>query len=136
MHRHTVRYYLKAHGVYQRFCNISDGDLDILVKAFKAKKPDSGLSYVIGFLRRHGLKVQKQRVRLSLRRVDGLGQILRNHATIDRRKYSVPRSNYLWHLDGHHKLIKWGIVIHGCIDGHCHTVGILSQRLLVVLAKQ
>jgi hypothetical protein len=54
--------------------------------------------------------------------VDRLGQILRTHNTIDRQKYSVPHSNYMWHLDGHHKLIKWGVVIHGIVDGYCHTV--------------
>ncbi|KAJ7584222.1 hypothetical protein C8J56DRAFT_735916, partial [Mycena floridula] len=64
--------------------------------------------------------VQKKRVRASLQRVDGLGQVLRNHEAIDRQRYSVPHSNYLWHLDGHHKLIKWGFVIHGIIDGYCH----------------
>jgi hypothetical protein len=122
VHRHTLRYYLKKHGVYKRFCSISDEDLDILVKTFKAQKPASGLSYMIGFLRSHGLRVQKRRVRLALRRVDGLGQLLRNHEAIDRQKYAVPRSNYLWHLDGHHKLIKWGIVIHGIVDGFCHMV--------------
>ena len=26
--------------------------------------------------------------------------------------------NSLWHIDGHHKLIKWRIVIHGGIDGY------------------
>lgn len=24
----------------------------------------------------------------------------------------------LWHLDGNHKLIRWRIVIHGCVDGY------------------
>ncbi|KAL4063011.1 hypothetical protein V8B97DRAFT_1843938, partial [Scleroderma yunnanense] len=28
----------------------------------------------------------------------------------------------LWHIDGHHKLIWWGIVIHAFIDGFCQTV--------------
>ncbi|KAF8835009.1 hypothetical protein BDN67DRAFT_913766, partial [Paxillus ammoniavirescens] len=41
--------------------------------------------------------------------------------------YSVPRSNYLWHIDGHHKLIWWGIVIHGMIDGFCQTVDVSRQ---------
>jgi hypothetical protein len=31
-------------------------------------------------------------------------------------------SNVLWHLDGHHKMIQWGFVIHGFIDSHCRTV--------------
>jgi hypothetical protein len=122
VHRHALCYYLKKHGVYEHFCSISDEDLDILVKTFKAQKPASGLSYMIGFLRSHGLRVQKRRVRLALRHVDGLGQLLCNHEAIDRQKYAVPRSNYLWHLDGHHKLIKWGIVIHRIVDGFCYTV--------------
>ena len=28
----------------------------------------------------------------------------------------------VWHLDGHHKLIRWGVVIHGIADGYDHTV--------------
>lgn len=122
VHRHTLRACLIKHGVYERFCNISDHDLDLLVKTFKATKPSSGLSYVVGFLRRYGLKVQRQRVRGALKRVDNLGTVLRKHRAVDRRKYSVPHSNYLWHLDGHHKLIRWGIVIHGIVDGYCRTV--------------
>ncbi|KZT18952.1 hypothetical protein NEOLEDRAFT_1030855, partial [Neolentinus lepideus HHB14362 ss-1] len=65
----------------------------------------------------HGLRVQKRRVRMSLRRIDGLGQVLRNHEAIDRRDYTVPRPNYLWHMDGYHKLIRWGLVVHGIVDG-------------------
>ena len=121
MHRHTIRAYLQQYGVYQRFCNISDKDLDILVRTFKSHKPASGLSYVVGFLQRHQVHVQRRRIRASLKRIDGLGQALRNYEAIDRDEYSVPHSNYLWHLDGHHKLIKWGIIIHGMIDGYCHT---------------
>ncbi|KAI5986085.1 hypothetical protein F5J12DRAFT_728872, partial [Pisolithus orientalis] len=30
--------------------------------------------------------------------------------------------NALWHMDGHHKLIQWGIIIHGFINGFCHMV--------------
>ena len=26
--------------------------------------------------------------------------------------------NSLWHIDGHHKLIKWRIITHGGIDGY------------------
>lgn len=126
MHRNTLRSYLKKYNVYERFTKISDPDLDILVKVFKYNKPESGLCYVIGFLRTHGVRVQRRRVRSSLRRVDGLGQVLRRHGQLERRKYSVPRPNHLWHCDGHHKLIKWGIVIHGFVDGYCRTVSKLS----------
>ncbi|KAJ7020133.1 hypothetical protein C8F04DRAFT_889062, partial [Mycena alexandri] len=70
----------------------------------------------------NGVRVQKERVRYSLKCVDGLGQALRTRLAIKRRRYTVPRPNYLWHCDGHHKLIWWGIVIHGFIDGFCRTV--------------
>ncbi|KAJ7101895.1 hypothetical protein C8R44DRAFT_593464, partial [Mycena epipterygia] len=61
--------------------------------------------------------VQQRRVRKSLICVDGLGQVLRRH-TIERRDYESARPNSTWHMDGHHKLINWGIVIHGIIDGY------------------
>jgi hypothetical protein len=39
-----------------------------------------------------------------------------------RRDYRVSRPHAIWHLDGHHKLILWGIVIHGFIDGYSRTM--------------
>lgn len=77
---------------------------------------------MIGFLRRHGLRVQHRQVVESLRRVDRLGQVLHDRRVKRRRKYHVKRPNALWHVDGHHKLIRWGIVIHGFVDGFCRTV--------------
>ncbi|KAJ7438360.1 hypothetical protein FB451DRAFT_1030898, partial [Mycena latifolia] len=89
----------------------------------------SGLRYLRGHFRRHGLRIQRERVRLSLKRVDALGQALRTRLAIRRRRYTVPRPNYLWHCDGHHKLIWWGVVIHGFIDGFCRTVGVSTALL-------
>ena len=39
-----------------------------------------------------------------------------------RGKYSVPGPNSLWHVDGHHKLIQWKIIIHGGIDGYSREI--------------
>ncbi|KAJ6492441.1 hypothetical protein C8R47DRAFT_923178, partial [Mycena vitilis] len=61
--------------------------------------------------------IQKERVMLSLRRVDKLGNVLRRRKIVKRRVYQVKRPNALWHLDGHHKMIRWGIVVHGFVDG-------------------
>ena len=36
---------------------------------------------------------------------------------IQRRGYSVPGPNALWHLDGNHKLNRWRLVIYGGVDG-------------------
>ncbi|KAF7306246.1 Integrase catalytic domain-containing protein [Mycena indigotica] len=126
VHRHTLRAYMKSFGVYERFNQLSDHDLDLLVRTFKSKKPSSGLSYIVGFLRRHGVKVQRRRVRAAIRRIDPLGTAIRRHEATDRQKYRVPNSNYLWHLDGHHKLIRWGVVIHGIVDGYCRTITALE----------
>ena len=41
---------------------------------------------------------------------------------ITRRTYSVPGPNSLWHIDGHHSLLNWGLVIHGCIDGFSRLI--------------
>ncbi|KAH7908743.1 hypothetical protein BJ138DRAFT_969352, partial [Hygrophoropsis aurantiaca] len=60
MHRNTLRHYLKQNNVYHRYSSIPDDDLDILVKVFKSQKPDSGLRYLVGFLRSHGVRVQRR----------------------------------------------------------------------------
>ena len=40
-----------------------------------------------------------------------------NQRRIVRRVYNVRGPHHLWHMDGHHKLIRYGLVTHGCIDG-------------------
>lgn len=40
--------------------------------------------------------------------------------------YSVPCPNYLWHVDGNHKLICWRIVVHAAIDGFSRLVTFLK----------
>ncbi|KAI1782305.1 hypothetical protein LXA43DRAFT_850710, partial [Ganoderma leucocontextum] len=117
VHRNTLYKQMQQLGIHREYSDIPDSTLDELLKAYKKLKPNSGIRYITGFLRSGGIRVQRQRVRDSLQRIDRLGQILRNHAAIDRRVYTVPHSNYLWHIDGHHKLIRWGLVIHGGADG-------------------
>ena len=124
VHRNTLRTSLRQSAIVRRFSGITDHELDIVVRRYKRLQPQVGLRYMIGHFRRHGIRIQKERIRLSLARVDRLGQALRNHHAIDRRVYEVPRPNALWHLDGHHKLIRWGIVIHGIVDGYSRTVSV------------
>ena len=45
------------------------------------------------------------------------------------RVYSVPFYNSVWHLDGHHKLIRWKIVIDGGIDGFSRMVVFLRASV-------
>ena len=80
----------------------------------------------MGFLWQRGFYIQQRRIWHSLHHVDGLNRRLRETRIIRRWKYKVPCSNALWHLDGHHKLICWGFVIHRLIDGYCRTVSASS----------
>jgi hypothetical protein len=122
VHRNTVKKKMDELGISFGYSSIEDADLDMLVKAYKVKKPGTGFRYVRGHLRSVGLRVQKQCVLDALQRVDRVGRLIRRHAIIRRRKYSSSCPNALWHCDGHHKLIKYGFVIHGFIDGNCRTV--------------
>jgi hypothetical protein len=122
---------MKENNISRNYSQISDDELDVLVQNFKGGNPGSGLRYLIGFLRSYNLKLQINRIKMSSKRVDGLGHTLRLREVIRRRQYTVQRPNALWHVDGHHKLIRWGIVIHGFIDGYCRTVRSNDFNLLL-----
>ena len=113
-----------------RFSRVSNNELDKIVRNYRREHPSSGLSYLIGHLQsHHNFRLQRHRVLASIVRVDGLGVILRRNHGIRRRKYRVSRPNALWHIDGHHKLILWGIVIHGIVDGYGRDVDQIIQRI-------
>ena len=115
---------LKESSIDTSFSDISDDDLDQIVKGYCDSHPNSGMGYLYGHLRSQGLYVQHRRIRKSIERVDQLGQALR-HRTVAKKvwkKYKVDRPSSLWPIDGHHKLILWGIVIHGVIDGYTRKV--------------
>ena len=58
---------------------------------------DTELSVIIKQLSEQNVNSGYRKIKSLLRTVD----------PIDRRSYIVPPANYLWHLDAHHKLIRW-----------------------------
>ena len=42
--------------------------------------------------------------------------------TIHRRKYYVPTPNSLWHIDSGHKLIRYKLITHFCVDGKTRLI--------------
>lgn len=72
-----------------------------------------------------GIKVSRYTLRSVLPLIDR-GSLSSGPAPLLRRTYSVPWINALWHIDGHHKLIPWKIVIHGGIDGFSRMVTFMS----------
>lgn len=55
-------------------------------------------------------------------RVDPINVCMRRMRVIQRCSYSIPGPNALWHIDGHHSLIRWRIVVHGGIDGFSRLI--------------
>lgn len=131
IHRHTLKTYMVANGVSCQFHTMDDNQLDQVVQTIKETRPQVGLRYLIGHLRTRGLRVQIRRVVRSLHRVDPVGSLLRKRLAAKCRQYHVRRPNSVWHLDGHHKLIAWGIVIHGLIDGYSRLVCEITLHLVV-----
>ncbi|KAK6475949.1 hypothetical protein HHUSO_G23946 [Huso huso] len=104
------------------FSTLSDEQLDAAVCERKIHHPHVGEVMLNGHLRSRGIFIQRNRLRQSLKRVDSHGIEARRSRTIQRRLYSVPCPNYLWHIDGNHKLIRWKLVVHGAMDGFSRMV--------------
>lgn len=54
----------------------------------------------------------------SVKRVDGARMWSRRTTTIQWWVYTVPFTNYIWHIDGNNKLIRWKLVKHCAMDGY------------------
>ena len=67
-----------------------------------------------------GFVVTEETVRLLLQIIDPEGVNQRKHHRLKRRKYINPHAT--WHLDGYDKLARYGIYIHGCVDGFSRHV--------------
>ena len=110
------------------YTDISDSDLDELVLSITNEFQNCGIRRMKGFLRSQNVHVSWNRVRTSMWRVNPSGLLMRSLQLniVRRRKYRVAGPNALWHMDGHHKLIRWGFVIHGCIDGYTRRLMFLK----------
>ena len=108
--------------VTTKYTDISDTDLDVAVIDFQHCHPKSGQVLLQGLLQACGICVQRHRLRDSLKRVDPLLANAGWNTPISRRTYHNPGPNSLWHIDSHHSLIRWRLVVHGCIDGYSRLV--------------
>ena len=97
----------------KKHTDISDDELDYVSSQLQRENPNCRQQMMCGYLRDRGINVQRQRLRGSIIRADPVRRLARWNQVITRRTYSVTRSNSLWHIDGHHILIRWRIVIHG-----------------------
>uniref|UniRef100_A0A8C6K7J7 Integrase catalytic domain-containing protein n=1 Tax=Nothobranchius furzeri TaxID=105023 RepID=A0A8C6K7J7_NOTFU len=101
-----------------KYVSISDEQLDTIISQIKTGHPNIGEVMLMGHLHSRDIVVQRRRLRESLHRVDPVGIQSRRRSSVVRRVYSVPHPNFIWHIDGNHKLIRWKFVVHGAIDGY------------------
>jgi hypothetical protein len=122
IHRNTISSFMKKEQIVrprERYCRMTDEELTPIIKDFSDNYPNSGYREIMSFLanRNPPIILQEARANKLLREIDPLGTGRRWALGIQRRTYYVPTANYLWHMDSHHKLIRWNFVTHGCIDG-------------------
>ena len=106
----TVRRRMNECGLRMRelYSDMTDVELDRLITVIHFNYPNSGYRMMQGHLLRLGHRVQQERVRSAMIRMDPEGILSRWRQTVHRRQYSVPSSNSLWHVDGNHRLIRYG----------------------------
>ncbi|XP_022294438.2 uncharacterized protein LOC111104661 isoform X2 [Crassostrea virginica] len=120
----TVKRRLKEFNlnVHDTYSTISEPDLHKLVDSVVKEFPEAGTKSIHSILVTKGHRLQRQRVRDAVRKVDPEGILFRrlflSVHRIQRRTYNVRAPRALWHIDGNHKLIRWRFIIHGGIDGY------------------
>lgn len=138
----TVGRRVRGAGLTKKYTAITQEEVNMIVTA-KKENGSSGMGEggLEAYFRTIALKVPRIMIRNALTEVDGSGRSLRILTTVIRREYWVPFYNSLWHMDGklrlistfffgaesdispgHHKLIRYGFVNHGCIDGKSHII--------------
>lgn len=94
--------------IMQFYSNLTDEQLDSLVRSVKARTPHGGYRMMKGILQAMGHRVQWKRVSSSMHRVDPVGVLSRmtRIGCVARRTYSVKGPLHLVHVDTNHKLIR------------------------------
>jgi hypothetical protein len=107
----------------ENYSSTTDQELDAMVREVLLDFPTAGEVMLNGHLRSRGFHVQRARLRNSIHRIRGFNTL---NQPIQRRSYSVPGPNYLWHVDGNHKLVRFKLVIHAAIDGFSRLITFIN----------
>lgn len=76
VHRNTVSNYMKKYGITTQYTPLLDEEVDQMVRGFKLERPNAGIRHVHSFFRVNWIRIQRERVIESLRRIDGIGKSL------------------------------------------------------------
>ena len=121
--RQTLYRRLQEFGIdSSKFTSISESDLDTALTNIKSSHSSCGEVMMQGYLLHSGIKVQREKLRAAIHRVDHTNTVNRHSSVIRRRVYTTPHPNAVWHLDGNHKMIRWRLVIHAGVDGFSRLI--------------
>ena len=120
---------------YKRFSDASEAEIRQAVEVISRSHPNAGESIVMGHLRARGFHVQRSRVRSAIHHNNPNGPMSRFHPPIRRRVYSVPCPNYVWHIDGNHRLVRWRMDLLSGFTISNHKRMIWNQDLLYQIIK-
>ncbi|KAK4695174.1 hypothetical protein P7C70_g8600, partial [Phenoliferia sp. Uapishka_3] len=105
-----------------RYSTISDADLDPIIVRLRKDHPKVGAPYLHGELSSLGHYLPRDRVRDACARLRPIRHLLQDNMFPTRNVYSVAGPNSVWHNDGQHELILFGIVVHTFCDGFSRLV--------------
>ena len=121
--RHTLYRRLEEYDIdTATYTDISLPELNELLSQVKAEHPNFGEVMLQGHLLQMGIKIPRAKLRSAIHCVDHANTVCRRSRVIQRRVYSAPHPNAVWHIDGNHKMIRWRLVIHAGVDGFTRCV--------------
>ena len=119
----TLRRWVRATDFVEPLQRVTNEVLDHMISCYSnSNPPHLDEASTCGFLASTNVRCTRQELRDSLRRTDPDGILARSTRRIARRQYRVEGPYHLVHIDGHHKLIRYGMVTHGCIDGFSRVI--------------
>ena len=116
---------LKECGV-SNYTHLTNEQLDEIIQGKKQNHPNDGEILIQGHLRSRDIQIPRQAQQESIHCIDSSGVAEHRRSAVKCRIYSIPYPNFVWHIDGHHKLIRWRFVIHGAIDGFSRMITFLQ----------
>ena len=89
--------------------NYNQNDLDAAVLSYLNLHHERGQRMLIGhLLSSTNIRATRQQIRESIIRVDPFGRAQRSYRRLIRHDYYTLGPHHMWHIDGHHKLIRYG----------------------------
>jgi len=106
--------------------HVGEEELQRKVYTYLEENVRRGEKMTEGHLKSLGLRCTRKRLRHAISMADPDGIVVRKTRKLKRRVYEVAGSHDLWHIDGNHKLVKYGMIVHGGIDGYSRYIPYLA----------